>query len=92
MEFKVRRKRVYSAEDVPEGWMDSHLLLWQEDDAPVPDKERVNEALIRMAGPHLRKLVSVDLGDCFGHVYSGGWVVVHTPEGGYVGVLVELFQ
>jgi hypothetical protein len=70
------------------------LTLWVEDDAPVPDKERVDSAFERMSGytksqckRNLKR--KIDRGDWIAFIYRNGWVKIISCEGGAVGVLIE---
>lgn len=87
--FKVRRlKRDDNAEDL----IPHIVILWEEDDALVPDKERGWEAFARMAPRGLNYKhhdLSFDGGDVSYYFYRNGWVRIHSYEGEAIGVLVE---
>jgi hypothetical protein len=80
--------RLGTARDVPENWHDRLVKLWEEDDAPVPDKELTREAFVRIAGHHNIEIHKIDDGDAFYYFYMRGWVKCVSCDGGYVGVLV----
>lgn len=62
-----------------------------EDDAPVPDKERVESAFIRIVGKsHGETVKVIDEGDTMFSFYRGGWVKVVSYDGGEVCVLVAV--
>lgn len=87
----MRKLRVHNAEMIPENWRDLLLVLWREDDAMVPDKERSHAAFKRITGmkpsDHIH---DADDGDYFYHFYRPGWVLGIGYDGGFVGVLVNL--
>lgn len=87
------------------GPMDPHwyyhtVLIWTEDDAPVPDKERVHEAwerIFKTRAPWLQPstrqpIHKVDLGDWVAYVYSDGRVMTSSPEGAEIRLMVKLID
>ena len=91
----IKTLRVRKKEDIPKDWTKSVLWLWEEDDAPVPDKERVAAAFERISGmPHkfqgVRFIMKHRDDDCFTYFYRGGWVKQVACDGARVGVLVEV--
>lgn len=78
---------------IPPDWHRHVLILWDEDDALVPDRERTREALVRISGlavyndPIDRKVE----GDTSFALYSSGWIEGNSCGLGWVGVLVDTF-
>lgn len=73
-------------------WYERILILWEEDDARPPDRERGPEALSRISGQ--RQLVKQrsyrpDDDDWCADMYNGGWVLGQAPDGAFVGVVVR---
>ena len=72
------------------------VVLWEEDDARAPGRETGREAFKRITqrSPDFHvPLLRVDLAESHQDmftVYHDGWVIGHTPEGDYVGVLVDV--
>lgn len=86
MRFKIERNPAPSGD-----WPDRVLVVWEEDDAPVPDKERLGAAWVRITGHRLERapLRVVDRGDWIASLYPDGWVRIASCEGGAVGVVVQ---
>lgn len=75
---------------------ETHILVWEEDDAPVPDKEHITKAwkrlyneefpLVRMKWPdwpevvHKGLWVLLDFGDCTVAEFTDGRVVVKSYD------------
>ena len=88
--ISIKTLRARKKEDIPKDWTKSVLWLWEEDDAPVPDKERVGAAFKRLTNGWNLKLIHEDQDDdCFTYFYRGGWVKQVACDGARVGVLVE---
>ena len=91
-----RINHVTSIDGLPENWDDIVVWIWQEDDVPVPDKEKTETAFSRITGLNLvtqeaHKLVTIDHGDAFVTAYRGGWVKEINYEGGRVGCLIRSY-
>lgn len=79
---------VASGDDIKDDWDKHCLILWEEDDVPVPDKEKVAQAFTRIAGkPSI--CVEIDHGDSWTQFFRGGWVKHVSFDGGWVGVMVK---
>lgn len=76
-------------EDIPENWQDHQLQLFVEDDAQVPDKERVYQASQRFISSHVKPIHKIDDGDALYTFYSDGHVVCNSYDGGYVALLLK---
>ena len=88
--IRVKRKYVARKRDIPNHAEAKVLILWEEDDAPVPDKERVGAAFRRITQLDAKHaLATVDEGDVMTHYYRGGWVRIVSYDGGAVGMLIE---
>lgn len=90
--MKYKRMRPKEGVDEVDYLVNHHLVvLWEEDDAPVPDKEQTHAAFKRITGLntdsyHKRE----DYGDHFIDVYyPSGWVKCSSYDGGFVGVLIK---
>ena len=90
--ISVKTLRVRKKEDIPKDWTKSVLWLWEEDDAPVPDKESVEAAFERITKVQNQKsfISKHDDDDCFTYFYRGGWIKQVACDGARVGVLVEV--
>ena len=88
--MKVKRLFILKKEQLPDDWQQRILWLWQEDDAPVPDKEKTNSAFARISNMHHSKgIIGVhDYEDYVYTIHVGGWVRRFDYDGGRVGVLV----
>ena len=86
---KLRKHYLREKECIPAGWIGKVVVLWEEDDAPVPDKEKTATAFKRISGCIEKPLHTIDNGDEFISFYRGGWVKSINCEGGWVGVLVR---
>lgn len=85
----IKRLHVSKGEDVPADWQERTVVLWEEDDAPVPDKERTDAAFRRIAGRVGDPILTIDQGDQLVYFYRHGWVKTINYEGGWVGVLIK---
>lgn len=71
-------------------WFDRLLVLWEEDDAPVLDKERTGQAFERISGRPVGAWVAkVQVGDHAAYLHRNGWVHCIYPEGGCVAVVIK---
>lgn len=66
--------------------------IWREDDAGVPDRERIRDAWKRLFGgeelPTAEEAVEVaDLGDCYVRLFRGGRVACYSCEGESIRVI-----
>jgi len=86
-----KKQNVTKQDDIGGDWRDWLVVLWEEDDAPVPDKERVYEAFCRISEIKHQQhpIYVIDEGDQFINFYRGGWVKAVSCEGGWVGVLLK---
>jgi regulator of RNase E activity RraA len=84
----IKRLHISKGEDVPADWQERTVVLWEEDDAPVPDKERTDAAFRRIAGRAGDPILTIDQGDQLVYFYWSGWVKAINCEGGWVGVLI----
>lgn len=88
--IQVKRKYVVSKKDTPNHAEAKVLIVWEEDDAPVPDKEDGPAAFRRITQLNDKHtLATVDEGDVITHYYRGGWVRTVSYDGGAVGMLIE---
>ena len=88
--IQVKRKYVVSKKDIPNHAEAKVLIVWEEDDAPVPDKERGRDAFTRITQLDPKHaLATVDEGDVITNYYRGGWVRIVSYDGGAVGMLIE---
>lgn len=87
----LKMKHTYSSQDIDSNWRDHCVMIWQEDDALVPDKEHTNNAFERISALSLTSMPfhEIDEIDQFVYFYSGGWVRVINYEGGWVGIMIE---
>lgn len=84
-------RQVPDNDNVP--WQQRVLVLWDEDDALTPDRERGATALRRFAGPYVGDaLARVDEGDTTYRLYPGGWVLGCSCGLDFVGVVVGVEQ
>lgn len=91
---ELRKKEIHD-DNVANELYDKMLILWEEDDACVPDRERVGPAFYRISNinPQLKgyyDVITVDLGSITFEIYDGGWVKGYADGLGFVGVLVEV--
>jgi hypothetical protein len=88
---KVRLKKEYHPEG--EWWHRSRMLtLWEEDDARPVDREMADQAYERITGrklAHDKPIDTYDGGDWGAKLFRGGWVLIHSCEGGAVAVVVK---
>jgi len=89
----LKKLMVQQKDDIPKEWEKQLVILWVEDDAPVPDKESTLSAFMRITGMGAveveRPIHEIDAGDAFFNFYRWGWVKAVTCDGGWVGVLVR---
>ena len=87
---RPKKQRVRGPEDIDANWRDRCLVLWEEDDARPPDRERGPDALTRFSGMHKNHTDPVhvlDLSEESVMFYRGGWVLGHTCEGAWLGIM-----
>lgn len=87
-----KKQSVTCQGDIGDKWRDRLVVIWEGDDAPVPDKERVDSAFRRISGfstGYHKPVLKVDEGDEFVYFYREGWVKAVDCEGGWVGVLLK---
>ena len=86
----IKKLFVHDLNDIPVDWEQHLVKLWEEDDAPVPDKERTDAAFKRISGlGYDRPIYEIDQGDQSIFLYRGGWAKAVNCEGGWVGVLIR---
>lgn len=85
----------YNAEETTD-WHERTVIIWMEDDAPVPDKEKVEAAWKRIRGCDLNSnsykckvLKKLEDGDTFIKLYPHGWVIFTCCEGSGIGIVVK---
>lgn len=91
MNYKVDQKK-----PADRLWHDRVLVVWEEDDARSPDRERNKDALRRISGrfgfidpDKEAHLLCADVDDTTHYLYRGGWVLGWSCGLGFVGVLVK---
>ena len=75
---------------LPEEWQDRIAILWEEDDARTPDRERGSTAFCRMRDSFatMKIVARKDWGDSVAILYEDGWVDGGSCGLDWVGVVV----
>jgi hypothetical protein len=93
----MKKKEYISQGRIPSDWHERVLVLWEEDDATLsdPSAEKPEAALARIGGLNQAVLFRCRLDmrepegcDYWLELYEGGWVLGHTPSGGFVGCVI----
>jgi hypothetical protein len=79
-------------------WSNRIVTIWEEDDAPVPDKERFSHAWERIRGDkydekrmHSSSVIATyDGGDWYVRLHPYGWVSGGTCSGAFIGIIVNV--
>jgi len=73
-------------------WQDHIIIIWEQDDAPTPDKEVAPAALRRLMGikhPRLEAKIVDEYDNGTTFLYQEGWVMRVYPEGSSIGIIYQ---
>lgn len=86
----IKKMLITKPGDVPDNWESHAVVLWEEDDVPISDKEKSPAAFNRITGiGNQQPVCLIETEDCITWFYRGGWIRQVHCEGSWVGVLVE---
>lgn len=90
---RVRRATYREAPSLD--WWNRVVVVWEEDDALVPDREKVHQAFARICGSAWSRdtaLARHDGGDTISVLHPGGWVTGACCGLGFVGVVAVVLE